>query len=176
MTKQLADYIRSIPDFPKPGILFRDITTLIEDRDGFRLAVGRMVEEAKKFGPIDSVAAPEARGFVFGAPVAAALGAGLILMRKRGKLPRETVAVSYQLEYGTDELHIHRDSIRPGKRILLIDDLLATGGTMAAAKNLIEENGGKVVGCGFVIELVDLGGREKLGGKNVFSLIEFPGH
>lgn len=174
--KPLADYIRSIPDFPKPGILFRDITTLIENPDGLRRAVNELVERAKTLGKIDKVASPEARGFVFGAPVAAELGTGLILMRKRGKLPCATVSVSYELEYGTDELHIHTDSIRPGERILIIDDLLATGGTMYGAKNLIEQNGGLVVGVGFVIELIDLGGREKFGDSPVFSLIEFPGH
>lgn len=174
--KPLADYIRSIPDFPAPGILFRDITTLIENSDGFRQAVNGLAESAKKFGPIDKVASPEARGFVFGAPVAAELGAGLILMRKKGKLPCETVSVTYQLEYGQDEIHIHKDSIQPGDRILVIDDLLATGGTIQGCCRLIEKNGGEIVGAGFVIELVDLGGRDKLAGREVFSLIEFPGH
>lgn len=174
--KPLTDFIRSIPDFPKPGILFRDITTLIESPEGFRRAATELTQQAKAFGPIDKVASPEARGLVFGAPVAAALGAGLILMRKPGKLPRQTVSVSYQLEYGTDELHIHTDSIRPGDRILIIDDLLATGGTMSGAKNLVEQNGGQVVAVGFVIELVDLEGRKKFGSTPVFSLMEFPGH
>lgn len=174
--KPLTDFIRSIPDFPKPGILFRDITTLIENPEGFRRAVDELTERAKAFGRIDKVASPEARGFVFGAPVASALGAGLILMRKPGKLPCATVSVSYQLEYGTNELHIHTDSIRPGDRILIIDDLLATGGTMSGAKNLVEQNGGHVVAVGFVIELVDLDGRKKFGTTPVFSLMEFPGH
>lgn len=174
--KPLADYILSIPDFPKPGILFRDITTLIEDKDGFREAIRQLTAKALSFGKIDKVASPEARGFVFGAPVAAALGAGLILMRKPNKLPRPTVSVGYELEYGTNELHVHVDSIRPGDRVLLIDDLLATGGTMGSAKELITSRGAEVVALGFVIELVDLGGRKKLGTDNVFSLIEFSGH
>lgn len=174
--KQLADYIRSIPDFPKEGILFRDITTLIENKDGFRLAVDGLAAVAKKLGRIDKIASPEARGFVFGAPVAVEIGAGLVMMRKPGKLPCATVSVSYELEYGTDELHIHRDSIQPGDRVLIIDDLLATGGTMAGAKRLIEEQGGEVVGLAFVVELIDLMGREKFGSAPVFSLMEFPGH
>lgn len=174
--KNIADYIRSIPDFPKPGILFRDITTLIENGEGFRQTIDELTAKAKELGPIDKVAAPEARGFVFGAPVAAALGAGLVLMRKKGKLPCETVSVTYQLEYGTDEIHIHKNSIKPGERILVIDDLLATGGTIEGCCRLIEGEGGKIAGVGFVIELVDLGGREKLAGRKVFSLVPFPGH
>ena len=174
--KNLADYIRSIPDFPKPGILFRDITTLIENGEGFRQTIDELTAKAETLGPIDVVAAPEARGFVFGAPLAARLGAGLVLMRKKGKLPRKTVSRRYQLEYGTDEIHIHEDSIKPGRRVLVIDDLLATGGTIDGCCRLIESQGGEVVGVGFVIELSDLGGREKLAGRNVFSLVTFPGH
>ena len=174
--KNLADYIRSIPDFPKPGILFRDITTLIENGEGFRRTIDELAAKAETFAPIDMIAAPEARGFVFAAPLAARLGAGLVLMRKKGKLPRKTVSQRYQLEYGDDEIHIHEDSIKPGQRVLVIDDLLATGGTIDGCCRLIESQGGKVVGVGFVIELFDLGGREKLAGRNVFSLVTFPGH
>ena len=174
--KELASYIRSIPDFPKPGILFRDITSLIEDPEGFGLAVARLAEEARKLGKIDKVAAPEARGFVFGAPLAKELGAGLVLMRKKGKLPGETVSVTYDLEYGTDEIHIHRDSVKSGDRVLVVDDLLATGGTIDGCCRLLEQEGADIRGIGFVIELVDLGGREKLAGRTVFSLIGFPGH
>ena len=174
--KNLADYIRSIPDFPKPGILFRDITPLIESGEGFRLAIDELTAKAEQLGPIDLVAAPEARGFVFGAPLAARLGAGLVMMRKKGKLPGKTVSQRYQLEYGTDEIHIHEDSIKPGQRVLVIDDLLATGGTIDGCCRLVESPGGVVVGVGFVIELFDLGGREKLAGRNVFSLVPFPGH
>ncbi|MDO5554184.1 MAG: adenine phosphoribosyltransferase [Planctomycetia bacterium] len=173
--QNLSQYIRSIPDFPKPGIIFRDITTLIENGDGFHVAVQAMTTAVKDWGPVDKIAAPEARGFVFGAPLAASLGAGLILMRKRGKLPCKTVSTTYELEYGTDELHIHADSIKKGDRILLVDDLLATGGTMDACRRLIEDNGGIVVGFAFVIELTDLAGRQKLGPYPVSSLITFEG-
>ena len=176
MADNLAEYIRSIPDFPKPGILFRDITTLIENGKGLRRTIDALTAEAKKLGPIDKVASPEARGFVFGAPVAAALGSGLILMRKKGKLPCKTVSTVYELEYGQDEIHIHENSVKPGERILVIDDLLATGGTIDGCCRLLESQGGKVAGVGFVIELVDLGGREKLAGRSVFSLVPFPGH
>ena len=172
----LADYIRSIPDFPKPGILFRDITTLIENGEGFRQTIDELAAKSEPLGPIDVIASPEARGFVFGAPLAVRLGAGLVLMRKKGKLPGRTVSQQYQLEYGIDEIHIHEDSIRPGQRVLVIDDLLATGGTIDGCCRLVESQGGVVVGVGFVIELSDLGGREKLAGRNVFSLISFPGH
>ena len=174
--KKIADYIRSIPDFPKPGILFRDITSLIENGEGFRQTIDELTAKAETFGPIDVIAAPEARGFVFGAPLAARLGAGLVLMRKKGKLPGKTCSMHYQLEYGTDEIHIHEDSIKPGQRVLVIDDLLATGGTIDGCCRLIESRGGTVAGVGFVIELVDLGGREKLAGRSVFSLVTFPGH
>ena len=173
--KELADYICSIPDFPSPGIIFRDITPLIESGDGFMRAVVAMAETASGLGPIDKIAAPEARGFIFGAPLAAALGVGFIPIRKPGKLPRETVSVAYTLEYGTDTLQIHKDSVKPGERILLVDDLLATGGTIGACKKLFEEQGAEVVGFSFVIELTDLKGREKLNHRNVFSLITFEG-
>ncbi len=174
--KDLASYIRSIPDFPKPGILFRDITSLIENPEGFRAALDVLETKAKKFGPIDKIAAPEARGFVFGAPLADRLGAGLVLMRKKGKLPGKTVSAEYQLEYGTDEIHIHEDSIKPGDRVLVIDDLLATGGTVEGCCGLLEKQGAEIAAVGFIIELADLGGREKLAGRNVFALINFPGH
>ena len=118
--KKIADYIRSIPDFPKPGILFRDITSLIENGEGFRQTIDELTAKAEMFAPIDVIAAPEARGFVFGAPLAARLGAGLVLMRKKGKLPGKTCSMHYQLEYGTDEIHIHEDSIKPGQRVLVI--------------------------------------------------------
>lgn len=174
--KSLADYIRAIPDFPKPGILFRDITTLIEDREGFRQAIDELAAAAEQFAPIDKVAAPEARGFVFGAPLAVRLGAGLVLMRKKGKLPGKTVSAEYSLEYGTDEIFIHEDSVKPGERVLVIDDLLATGGTIEGCCRLLESRGARISAVGFVIELVDLGGREKLSGRNIFSLVPFPGH
>ncbi|MBQ3389065.1 MAG: adenine phosphoribosyltransferase [Thermoguttaceae bacterium] len=174
--KNLADYIRSIPDFPKPGILFRDITTLIEDAEGFRRTIDELALQAEKFGPVDKIAAPEARGFIFGAPLALRLGTGLVLIRKKGKLPGKTVSAEYALEYGTDEIFIHEDSVQPGERVLVIDDLLATGGTIDGCCRLLEGQGAKIAAVGFVIELIDLGGREKLSGRNVFSLVPFPGH
>lgn len=173
--KSIADYIRSIPDFPSPGIIFRDITPLIESAEGFSQAVNALAEAAQGLGPIDKIAAPEARGFIFGAPLAAALGVGFVPIRKPGKLPCETVSVSYSLEYGTDELHIHKDSIRQGDRVLILDDLLATGGTIGACRDLIQGQGGVVVGFSFVIELVDLKGRARLNHPQVHSLITFEG-
>ena len=174
--KNLADYIRSVPDFPKPGVLFRDITSLLEDAEGFRQTIDELASQAEKFGPIDKIASPEARGFLFGAPLALRLGTGLVLVRKKGKLPRKTVSLEYPLEYGTDEVFVHEDAVRPGERVLVIDDLLATGGTVDASCRLIEGQGAKIAAAGFVIELADLGGREKLAGRNIFSLVSFPGH
>ncbi|MDO5580334.1 MAG: adenine phosphoribosyltransferase [Planctomycetia bacterium] len=173
--KTLADYIRSIPDHPKPGIIFRDITPLIESKEGFAESIDQLEKKCRDLGPIDIVAAPEARGFIFGAPLAMRLGAGFVPLRKPGKLPCKTVSVSYSLEYGTDELQMHVDSVKPGDRVLLLDDLLATGGTIEAAGRLIEQNGGTVAGCAFVIELVDLNGRTRLNNRNVISLITFEG-
>ncbi|MBQ2788743.1 MAG: adenine phosphoribosyltransferase [Thermoguttaceae bacterium] len=171
----LADYIRSIPGFPKPGIIFRDITPLIENPTGLKEAVDGLADAISTWGPIDKIVAPEARGFVFGAPLALRLGAGLVPARKPGKLPYKTVSVEYELEYGTNKLEVHVDSIKPGDRVLLLDDLLATGGTVAACRKLVEGQGGVPVGCAFVIELVDLKGREALAGLPVASLIEFEG-
>ncbi|MDO4586861.1 MAG: adenine phosphoribosyltransferase [Planctomycetia bacterium] len=172
--KPLIDYIRSLPDFPKPGIIFRDITPLIENAESFAKTIEELTKAVQSFGKIDKIAAPEARGFIFGAPLSVALNAGLIPVRKPGKLPYKTVSVSYELEYGTDSLEIHEDSIKPGDRVLILDDLLATGGTINACRQLIEQQGGIVVGFAFVIELVDLKGRQKLG-ENVKSLITFEG-
>lgn len=173
--KALKDYVRSIPDFPKPGVIFRDITTLIENGPAFRRTVDEMVAAAGTLGPIDKVVAPEARGFIFGAPIAAALGVGLVPVRKPGKLPGATESVSYQLEYGEDTLHIHRGSIQPADRILIVDDLLATGGTIAAVRQLTESMGGTVVGMLFVIELPALAGRARLEGYPVLSIMSFDG-
>jgi len=167
----LKSRIRSIPGFPKPGIVFRDITTLLQDAHALRAAVDAL---AKPFADedVDTVVAAEARGFIFGGAVAVALGAGFVPVRKPGKLPAETLERTYQLEYGTDTLAIHRDAIRPGDRVLVLDDLLATGGTVAACCDLVEELGGEVVGCAFLIELSFLKGREKLPGRRVVSLID----
>ena len=169
----LSEHIRSIPDFPKPGILFYDITTLIQRADTFRETVRQLAEAVKEWGQIDLIAAPEARGFIFAAPLAIELGVGLIPIRKPEKLPFTTISKSYALEYGTNTIQIHSDAIRPGNRVLLLDDLLATGGTMEASRQLIEELGGKVVGAAFVIELLALKGREKIATSNIKSLLQF---
>jgi adenine phosphoribosyltransferase len=168
----LKAYIRDIPDFPKPGILFRDITPLLADRQALAAAVYQLA------GPnhnqaIDAVVAVEARGFIFGAAVARELNAGFIPIRKKGKLPWQTTAVTYGLEYGTDTVEMHTDALKPGARVLMIDDLLATGGTMVASCQLAEKLGAKVIGLTFLIELTALGGREKLGKYPIHSVIKY---
>ncbi|MDH7489987.1 MAG: adenine phosphoribosyltransferase [Anaerolineae bacterium] len=168
----LAQMIRDVPDFPVKGILFKDITTLIKDPAAFREAVDRMAAPYEGM-EIDLVAAIESRGFIFGAPLAYKLGAGFVPVRKPNKLPAETISASYTLEYGTNTLEMHKDAIRPGQRVLLVDDLLATGGSAKAAATLIEQLGGKVVGVAFLIDLTFLKGVEKLKGYNVFSVIQF---
>jgi adenine phosphoribosyltransferase len=169
---ELSDYIRSISDFPKPGILFRDITPLLAAPAALREAVRRMAEPFRS-RPINAVAAAEARGFIFAAPLALELGVGFVPVRKPGKLPFDTHAFHYELEYGTDTLEVHIDGITPGQRILLVDDLLATGGTMAACCRLVEQAGAEVVGCVFLIELVGLAGRKKIEPHQVVSLIQY---
>ena len=168
----LARLIRDVPDFPKKGILFKDITTLLRDPEAFREAIdalaARYVDER-----IDEVVAVESRGFVFGAPLAYKLGAGFVPVRKPGKLPAQTTSVEYSLEYGTSTLEIHLDAIQPGQRILLVDDLLATGGSAKAAAELVERLGGVIVGLAFLIELEFLQGAAKLEGRKVYSLIRF---
>lgn len=173
--KPLADYIRSLPDFPKPGIIFRDIVPLIENQQGLRDAIDTLREGVSSWGKIDKIAAPEARGFVFAAPLAYLLNAGVVLMRKPGKLPFKTVSEEYSLEYGTNTIEMHADSIKPGERVLILDDLLATGDTVAACRNLIERQGGVVIGAAFIIELVDLKGRDKLQNLPVFAPVVFEG-
>lgn len=168
----LKDYIASIEDFPQKGILFRDITPLMLNGEAYKLACDQMVEFAKKQGAT-LIVGPEARGFIFGCPVAYALGVGFAPVRKPGKLPRETVTVKYDLEYGSNELSLHADSIKPGDKVLIVDDLLATGGTVAAATKIVEELGGTVAGIAFVIELEDLKGRELLAGYDVLSLMKY---
>ncbi len=172
---ELARLIRSIPDFPVPGILFRDITTLVRDGEAFQEAIDTMVEHYKFDADLDVVAAIEARGWIFGAPLAYELGAGFVPIRKPSKLPAEKIAVSYALEYGENTLEIHKDAIPAGTRVLLVDDLLATGGSAKAAVDLVEKLGGKVVGLAFLIELVDLHGRDQLKGYDIYSLIQFEG-
>jgi adenine phosphoribosyltransferase len=173
----LKSLVRSIPDYPKKGILFRDITTLIEDPAGFRESVERIAVAHRGLG-ITHVAGIEARGFIFGAGVAIALGVGFIPVRKKGKLPGETIGQNYALEYGVDTIEIHADVIGEGDKVLMVDDLIATGGTALAAVALMRRTGAEVRHAGFVIDLFDLGGAEKLrhAGVNVFKLIDFEGH
>lgn len=166
------DYIRVIPDFPQPGISFKDITTLLNDGEQYRLAIDelkRLVSDLK----IDLIAGPEARGFVIGAPLAYALGVGFVPIRKSGKLPYETIEVGYDLEYGKDRLAMHSDAIKPGQNVLIADDLLATGGTIATSISLVRQLGGNVVGTAFLIELSELNGRDKLDGVNIVSLMKY---
>jgi len=168
----LKKVIRNIPDFPKQGILFRDITTLLKDKKAFKLAVDSLAAKFKN-KKIDVVVAVEARGFIFGGAIAHKIGAGFIPVRKKGKLPWKTNSVTYNLEYGTDTLEMHHDAIEPGDKVLIIDDLLATGGTVKAVTDLIKQLEGKIAGIAFLIELTDLKGAEKLKGYPVFSLIKF---
>ena len=168
----LKTCIRSIPDWPKKGILFRDITPLLAEPKAFSAAVDALCEGFKKAG-IDYVAAVEARGFIFGPAVAERLGAGFVPIRKKGKLPCKTEAVTYDLEYGTDTLEVHSDAVGRGAKVLMVDDLLATGGTMAAACELIEKIGGQITGIAFLIELTDLNGRAKLTGYKITTVISY---
>jgi adenine phosphoribosyltransferase len=170
----LLNYIRNVPDFPVKGIQFKDITTLAKDHSAFKESCDRIIKKYKKKG-IDKVAAIEARGYVWGGVIAYQLGAGFILIRKPGKLPAKTLSEEYELEYGTDKIEMHADALEKGDRVLLFDDLLATGGTAKAACKLIEKAGGSVQGIGFIIELTgSLHGRDKLEGYDVMSLIEIP--
>lgn len=173
--KELKKYIREIPDFPKKGILFYDITTLLKDPIGFRMSIDGLYNLViqKKEIKIDKVVAIESRGFIFASPLAMKLNSGLVVIRKPGKLPSETIKESYNLEYGQGILEIHKDAIVKGEKILLVDDLLATGGTITAAKNLIEKLGGKIEIILFLIELESLTGREKLKNYEVLSLIKY---
>jgi len=175
--KNVKDYIRTIPDFPAPGILFRDVTTLFGDPRGFRLAVDQLLQPYAGTR-IDKVAGLEARGFILGGAVAHQLSAGFVPVRKKGKLPGRTIAQAYNLEYGAAVMEVHDDALLAGEKILLVDDLLATGGTAEAGLKLIEKLGGVVVGCAFVIDLPELGGRRKLEGlgQRVHALCAFDGH
>lgn len=168
----LKKYIASIQDFPSEGVLFRDITPLMADGKAFVEATRLFTEYAKKVGA-EVIVGPESRGFIFGCPVATNLEVGFVPVRKPGKLPRETISFKYDLEYGSNELHIHRDAIKPGQKVLIIDDLLATGGTIDATVKLVEESGAEVVGCAFLIELMDLKGREKLDGIDIYTILEY---
>lgn len=168
----LRDYIASIPNYPKEGIVFRDISPLMADGDAYREATHEIVEYARE-KEIDMVVGPEARGFIVGCPVAYEMNVGFAPVRKPGKLPRETIEVTYDKEYGQDTLTIHKDAIQPGQRVLITDDLLATGGTIEATIKLVEELGGIVVGCAFLIELKELHGRDRIQGYDVKVLMEY---
>ena len=172
--EEIKKKIRTIPDWPKKGIQFRDITTLIKDPQGFRKTCDRLYDHYKE-KDIDVIAGIESRGFIFGSVLAYKMGKGLVLLRKPGKLPADTVRQEYELEYGTDAVEMHLDAVKPGDRVLIVDDLLATGGTMEAAAKLIQKQGGKVVGCAFVIELPELRGRGRLGNFEIFRLVDFEG-
>ncbi|CAH0119091.1 Adenine phosphoribosyltransferase [Paenibacillus sp. CECT 9249] len=165
-------YIRVIPDYPQPGIRFKDITTLLKNGEAYRAAI-EALKEMVADKQIDLIAGPEARGFVIGAPLANSLGVGFVPIRKSGKLPGETIEAGYNLEYGKDTLAMHKDAIEPGQKVLIADDLLATGGTISTSIDLVRQLGGEVVGAAFLIELSYLSGREKLGGIDIHTLITF---
>ena len=174
MMKTVEDYITVIPDFPEPGVMFRDITTVFQDAEGFKLAIDEMqklVEEVE----CDVIIGAESRGFLFGAPIAYNLGKPFVLVRKKGKLPRETVSQDYDLEYGSATVEMHTDSIKPGQKVVLIDDLIATGGTIEASAKLVEKLGGEVTRCVFLVELKGLNGREKLAKYDVASVLAYDG-
>jgi len=174
MTDSIKAKIRTIPDWPKKNIMFRDITTLLKDPEGFKETIDTLVERYKD-KKIDMVVGIESRGFILGAPIAYLLGCGFVPIRKPGKLPGECISESYTLEYGTDTIEMHKDAIKPSDRVLIVDDLLATGGTISAARNLIKKVKGEIVECVFIVELTDLKGRDKIKGENIYSLIQFEG-
>lgn len=172
--KELKDYVRTIPDFPEPGIMFRDITTVLQDADGFVLAVDSMIESIKDLD-FDVLALAESRGFIFGSAIAYKLHKPIVLVRKKGKLPCETISQEYELEYGSAELEMHTDAVVPGNKVVIIDDLIATGGTIEAACKLVEQLGGKVVSVLALMELCGLNGREKLKDYRVDTVLKYEG-
>ena len=172
--KKMEDYIRSIPDFPEEGIIFRDVTSVLQDKDGFKLAIDSM-QGIIGDTEFDVVVGPESRGFIFGTPIAYNLGKSFVPVRKKGKLPMETVSMEYELEYGSAVIEMHKDSIKPGQKVVIVDDLIATGGTIEAIIKLIEKLGGEVVKIVFLIELEGLKGREKLKGYDVDAVVKYPG-
>ncbi len=172
--KKLEEYVRSIPDFPEEGIIFRDVTSVLQDGNGLKLAIDQMQELLNGID-FDLVVGPESRGFIFGVPIAYNLNKGFIPVRKKGKLPCETVEMEYDLEYGSAIIEIHKDAIKPGQKVVIIDDLIATGGTIEAIIKLIEQLGGEVVKIAFLMELEGLQGREKLKGYDVVSVIKYEG-
>ena len=172
--KKVEDYVRTIPDFPEPGIMFRDVTSVLQDAEGLKLSIDEMIKKLDGV-EFDVIAGAESRGFIFGVPVAYELGKAFVPVRKKGKLPCETVSAEYALEYGTACIEIHKDAIKPGQKVVVVDDLIATGGTIEAAIKLIEQLGGEVVKVLFLIELAGLNGREKLAGYDVESVITYEG-
>ena len=172
--KRLEEYVRSIPDFPEPGIIFRDVTSILQDADGLKLAIDSM-QEFLKDTDVDVIVGTESRGFIFGVPIAYNLHKPFVPVRKKGKLPCETISESYDLEYGSATIEMHKDSIKPGQKVAVVDDLIATGGTIEAAIHMIEELGGEVVKVIFLIELAGLKGRERLAGYDVSSAIIYEG-
>ncbi len=172
--KKVEDYIRTIPDFPEPGILFRDVTSVVQDADGLKLAIDEMVKLLDGVD-CDVIAGAESRGFIFGMPIAYLLHKPFVLIRKAGKLPCETVSETYDLEYGTATIEIHKDAIKPGQKVVLVDDLIATGGTMKAAAHLVEQLGGEVVKMLFLIELAGLEGRKLLSNYDIASVVSYDG-
>lgn len=172
--KKIEEYVRSIDNFPKEGIIFRDVTSVLQDADGLRLAIDSMQDKIKDID-FDMILGPESRGFIFGVPIAYNMHKAFIPVRKKGKLPLETVSMEYELEYGTAEIEIHKDAIKPGQKVVIIDDLIATGGTIEAIIKLVEQLGGEVVGICFLMELAGLKGRERLGSYRVESVIQYEG-
>lgn len=172
--KKIEEYVRSIPDFPEPGIIFRDVTSILQDADGLALAIDSM-QECLKDTDVDVIVGTESRGFIFGVPIAYNMHKPFVPVRKKGKLPCETISQSYDLEYGSAEIEMHKDAIKPGQKVALVDDLIATGGTIEAAVKLVEELGGKVVKIVFLMELAGLKGRERLAGYDVASVIKYEG-
>ncbi len=172
--KKVEDYIITIPDFPKEGIMFRDITGILQDKDGLKLTIDEL---QKLIGDVDFniVVGPESRGFIFGVPVAYNMNKAFVPVRKKGKLPRETISEKYALEYGEAEIEVHKDAIKPGDKVVIVDDLIATGGTIEAMIKMIESLGGEIVKIVFVTELVDLGGRKRLEGYNIESIVKYEG-
>jgi adenine phosphoribosyltransferase len=172
--KQLESYVRSIPDFPEPGIVFRDVTSVLQDKDGLKLAINQMQDLIEGLD-FDTVVGPESRGFIFGVPLAYNLNKAFVPIRKKGKLPCETISMDYDLEYGKATIEIHKDAIKPGQKVVIVDDLIATGGTIEAIIKMIEMLGGEVVKIIFLIELKGLKGRDKLDGYSVDSVIQYDG-
>ena len=172
--KKLEEYVRSIPDFPEEGIIFRDVTSVLQDADGLHLAIETMQNLVKDLD-VDVIAGPESRGFIFGTPIAYNMHKPFVLIRKKGKLPCETVSIDYELEYGTATIEMHKDSIKPGQKVLIVDDLIATGGTTKAMVDLVESLGGEVVGIVVLMELAGLEGRNKIEGYRLESAIVYPG-